>query len=158
MSEELTLARLEARVRTLERARQRWRLGGLMAVLLSAALVLGAQISGPRSIEAQGFILRDASGAARARLGMVDGAPSLALYDGNARLRVAIAVEAEGPILNLFNGDGTPRLVIGARGDQAFIILRDADGAPRAAMAGQEDGSPCLYLLDAHLNPLFRKP
>ncbi len=158
MSEELTLARLEARVQTLEHARQRWRLAGLMAALLSATLVLGAQTSGPRSIEAQGFILRDASGAMRARLGMVDGAPSLALYDSNARLRAAIAVETEGPILSLFNGDGTPRLVIGARGDQAFVILRDADGAPRAAMAVQEDGSPNLYLLDAHLNPLFRKP
>jgi len=149
---------LESRLRQLEATVQWQRRAGLTFALLLAAVVLMAQAAGPRSLEAQAFVVRDERGAARAQLGMSESSPALTLYDDSGVLRAALTVQADGPIFNLFTAEGVPRVVVGERGATAFVILRDADGAPRAAMAIQEDGSPSLYLLDEHMNPLFREP
>lgn len=152
------LGELGARVQRLETSVRRWRICGLGLGLAMAVVALTAQIAGPRSMEAQAFVVRDDRGAARAQLGMSEDGPALSLYDEAGVLRAALAVQLEGPILNLFTADGAPRVVVGERGTTAFVVLRDADGAPRAAMAIQEDGSPSIYLLDEHMNPLFREP
>ena len=72
---------LVARLEALENANRRLRRGGVVAVLLASALVLtGALPSGNTrvAVEAERFVLRDASGRVRAALGLRgDGSPSL---------------------------------------------------------------------------------
>lgn len=149
------LAELRRAVASLERRSRRRQL--LWGTLLAASLLVGlAPRQGP--VRAEEFIVRDAAGRARARLGMAGDTPSLALYDAEGALRAALAVDHEGPILNLFGPDGQPRLVAAEREARAFLVLRDVDGAPRAAIAVQETGEPSLYLLDGDLNPIWRQP
>ncbi len=149
------VAVLERRIARLERRARagRWLLAAIALPLLWAAAQAPARV-----LQAESFVLRGPDGKQAASLGLVQGRPALALYDAAGRLRVALAVEAEGALLNFFTDHGTPRLVAGQRGDGSLLVLHDGDGAPRAAIAVRDASGPSLYLLDANLDPLFRKP
>ena len=69
------------------------RVGFAILVLGGIALLMGQAKPGQiaQLVEAERFVLRDANGKTRADLGFEEGAPSLALFDGQGSRRVSIS-------------------------------------------------------------------
>ena len=91
---------LARRLDRLERENQRLkRLGALALIGLAALVIMGQATSAPvaNTIEAERFVLRDASGHARASLGVrPDGTAALALADDTHQERAVFTVTAQG--------------------------------------------------------------
>jgi hypothetical protein len=99
-----------------------------VAALALAAVALMGQRSGPRVVEAERFVLRDAAGRARAEL-RVDGDHSVAL--------------------RFKDTDGRPRLTVGMEDGAALIVLNESRGKLRAGLVTLPHGAPGLSLYDA---------
>lgn len=67
-------------------------------------------------MEAEEFLLKDASGEIRAKLGFLPGrGPGLAILDNEWKTRIGLRVWADGtPRLTLFDKDGEPRALLGS--------------------------------------------
>lgn len=178
-----TLAR---RIERLERANRR--LKGIGAAVLFAASTVVLMGQAPTeedlvdSTEAEEFVLTNADGEVRARLGSDPHAAGefsgLILYDGSGRRRVRIGSDAsETPSLQLLDQDEKPRLTLGldnagdstvslldvnhvervalrqSRAD-SMVVVRDADNAVRAGVSVPADGSTAeLYASDSAGRP-----
>jgi hypothetical protein len=84
--------------------------GGLALALSCASLLLMAQKPDAQTIEAQGFVLKDAAGQVRAELHMANSGPELRLYDSQGRGKTntlaRIGADENGPSLDLFTKEG----------------------------------------------------
>ena len=176
---------LQARVARLERDGARWRLAALAGPLAVAAVALAGQalpsaaakgVDGspvrpsvpPGVVEAQRFVLRDASGAARATLGTTDeGLPLLVFLDrdGEARAilgqtQLSLSDERGSAVKLLVNPGGTPalrlekdrrlRAVLGMTSEGTLALgFYGQDGTGRALLDVGADGSPGLTLFAA---------
>lgn len=92
---EAGLQELASRVRTLEKQNRRWKFSSLLALLLLAfSLTISVRAQGDfqpnllraKSMEAQGFVLKDFMGNVRAALRMNGDRPVLELYDASGRV------------------------------------------------------------------------
>ena len=92
---EVDLQELALRVRALEKQSRRWKIFSLLALLLLAfSMTTGLRAQGDlepsllraKSVEAQGFALKDFAGNVRAALRMKDSRPVLELYDSFGRV------------------------------------------------------------------------
>jgi hypothetical protein len=125
-----------------------------------AVLALSAGCSAPATIEAQSFVLVDASGRKRAELGMLyqvqrtleatsRGARPSSDLPGLVTVEPGLVIfDAEGKsraVLSLSHGDGTP----------ALVLLSDK-GNPTAVVGHGLDGRPCLALYDPVTGRLAR--
>lgn len=138
------LARAEARGRWLAR------LMATLLVLVGAALVMGQVSPRSRTLEAEGFFLRDTGGKVRAVLGILaDGSPGLALHDADGTPRIGLTVTARGPHVVLYDEDGRARagLTVGADGSAA-LGLYDRDGRGRTGLTVLPGGASALALAD----------
>ncbi len=153
---------LTDRVRRLERANGRWRLAGLAALALGAAVVLMGQASPetiPLFVKARAFQLVDSAGTAVGGLTVSpSGAPTLGLADKSGKVRLKLAVTPDGSSsLDLLDAAGLLRLeVIQMSDGSAGISLLDKSLVTRARMAIGADGTPALALAgaDGRLVPL----
>ena len=85
------LGKFDERLRKLERE-NRWlkRAGAAVLLVFGTVLIMG-QAPASRTVQAQSFELRDASGNLRASLALKDGEPLLAFYDtGSTSQQVAL--------------------------------------------------------------------
>jgi len=98
-----------------------------VAALGLAAIALMGQRSGPRVVEAERFVLRDAAGRTRAEL-RVDGEQSV--------------------VLRFKDTDGMPRLTVGTENSAALIVLNERGGKLRAGLVSLPHGAPGLTLYD----------
>jgi len=92
---EVDLLELASRVRALEKQNRRWKFFSLLALLLlafSLTTSLRAQrdfqpnLLRAKSVEAQGFVLKDFTGNVRAALRMNGDRPALELYDASGQV------------------------------------------------------------------------
>jgi hypothetical protein len=168
------LDRLERSNRSLARAVQRHRLGGLVGLAVLGVLFLTGAVSIPETLEARHFVLRDQSGKMRAALGMrPDGTPGLAFFEKDGRVRLSLDLGPDGPAVHLMNGIGKPQAALAMRPDGTpglglfdpagqvrvsldlyknglpAINLYGEQGLLRAALAVRPDGSPGLGLFAA---------
>jgi hypothetical protein len=93
-------------------------LGAFAGRVLAPAAPFGGPGAGEARVEAQEFVLRDAAGAVRGRLGMLaDGAPYLHLLapDGGGEIELS-ALRGPNVQLRLAGGDGSVLLATGPRG------------------------------------------
>jgi len=117
---------LARRLDHLERENQRLkRLGALALIGLAALVIMGQATSAPvaNTIEAERFILRDASGNARASLGVrPDGTAALALADDTHQERAVFTVTAQGlAAVELSERSGRLRAGLAVRPRQASV-------------------------------------
>jgi len=176
---------LEARVEVLERELRRWRLAAVAGPVVLTVLVLGQGVlptagakgldapsarpgASPAELTAERFVLRDASGATRATLGLTaDGTPLLTFLDRDGAPRAALApsqlylsgedaataakllVTPGGtPALRL-EKDGRLRAVLGMTSDGTLALgFYGHDGKGRALLDVGADGSPGLTLFN----------
>lgn len=135
---EPTLDTLAQRLERAERENRSLRRVGVLMLVGVAALLIAAQPTASRVVEAEKFVVRDAGGKIRAELG----APP----DG----RVA---------LTLFDRDGGPRVELRVLTDgRVGLLLHDKDGKPRAALRVLAEGRPVLGLFDKGEKLLWQAP
>ncbi len=152
---EVTSDTLTKRLDRLERENRRLKIAGAFLVLALVAVgAMGQMI--PRAVskvvEAERFVLRDATGKIMAILGTEPGvpAPKLFLYDQNGKTRAMLSVLADGtPGLALFdqNGKGRAGLLLLASGAPG-LGLHDQNGKNRLLLSVGADDTPGLALLD----------
>lgn len=172
---------LRKRLDRLEYNHQRQKLFGFFAFLAIGVVFLMGQAGRgniPEVIEAQRFVVKNASGKSIAALGADrDGAPllvlmnsdghlaatldvtvqmkpALTLYDRDGKGRVVLAVDADGsPALAMNDKTGTPRigLAVATQGSGGLVLHGDRNAA-RASLGLGTDWSPYLVLLDNNGN------
>jgi hypothetical protein len=178
---ETDLDALARRIERLERANRRLKGIGAAVLLAASTVVLMGQAPTEEdlvdSTESEEFVLTNADGEVRARLGTDPHAAGefsgLILYDASGRRRVRIGSDAsEAPSLQLLDQEEKPRLTLGLdnAGDSTVslldvnhvervalrqtradstVIVRDADNAVRAGVSVPADGSAAeLYASD----------
>jgi len=104
-----------------------------------------------RAVEAEQFVVKDASGNVRAQLGCDrSGNPLLQIIDADGRLRIAIGVYEGTPGVRLFDREHQARveLSVVAEGDAVALSLNDGAGTRRVKVACAGDSSE-VQLLDA---------
>src|SRR5579875_681585 len=112
------LAALEQEHQRLTKAYRRAKLiGGIVAGALMAVVVMGqaSAPATPKTIEAQSFVVRDATGKVRAAMGIADdGSVGINLNDakGNIRLTMDIASANATPGLDLYDEQGRLRATL----------------------------------------------
>lgn len=85
------------RLAKVERQNRRLRWIVAAGFLLPAAVLLWTEMRTERRVEAREFVLRDSSGAVRARLAVRDGQPRLVLFDSQGAWRAALASSQSAP-------------------------------------------------------------
>jgi len=141
---------ISKRLDRLEKENRRLKRLGLAALLIAAAAVVMGQSPSRRTVEANEFVLRDASGSIRATLKMKEGEPLLTLLGSNGK------VEAGPEQIEFEDSDGTNRALLGSHsaifyqvvGGKTVIVdqgpgllLSGPDGTTRADFRGMADGA-----------------
>ncbi len=149
---------MESRLNRLERQnRSLRRLVFSVCLLAGLATVAGAVSQESRVVEAERFVLRDAAGARRAVLTVIDGRAALALLR-DERPRLVLTESEDFVGLTMHNGEGVSRVTLGAVAENAAFFVNDDKGQPRAVLAVGKDGQPGLELHDAGDKPTFHAP
>src|SRR5215470_722916 len=133
---EPTLSSLTARLERMERESRRWKGMSLLMLVGGIALAVMGQTPqhrpGPRTLEAEEFVLRDPRGQVRASLGMAQNptATVLQIHGDNGKPRTRITVAS----------DGTSSLEMMDGGERVRVLLGVKDsGLPRIWL-GNENG------------------
>jgi hypothetical protein len=166
--DDLKMAIVVARLEKIEKENRRMKRAALAAVLAAACvLVMGQARPAVRTVEAQSYILQDASGSKRAELVLEPGAPGsepspvLRFLDGKGNdtlslssTRLELAGKADlGPDILLDDAKGTARLDLGLQHNLPFVILNDEKGIVREHMGFSESGEPMLAINDEKAAP-----
>ena len=87
-------------------------------------------------VATQALLIKDEAGSTRAWLGVRGGVPSLELYDRGGKMRTALGLDPDGaPRLALLDGQQRPRLELAlGPGEEAGLSLVDREGLLRAAL------------------------
>ena len=125
-----TMESLTQRLDRLEREKRRLkRMGVAVAVGIAAAVLMGQARPAGKVIEAEQFILRDASGTMRADLSAgAESGVGLFLFDRRGGARAGLMVEA----------DGTPKLFLFDKNSMAAAWLSVVEGTPALQLKGSD--------------------
>lgn len=125
-----TLANIRSRLERLEKQNRRLKQIALGCLALLGAMFLMGQAHPNRTIEAQAFILKDADGKARAKLGMETGGPTLLLLDAKETPQISVAA-GERPFVGVSNPNGQQLLALGSFSPELFgLMLYGKDNGP----------------------------
>jgi hypothetical protein len=99
------------RLENLERQNRRLKQATAVAFIIVSSMVLLAQTTTNRTLEATAFVLKDADGKVKGRLAVVDGYPKFCLYGSGDEKSTVASVELS---INPFTG---PYLIISGKGE-----------------------------------------
>jgi hypothetical protein len=148
------LAAVVGRLEKVERENRRLKFVGAAVLFVAAAgLVMGQAWPTSRTVEAEAFVLRDASGPARAAWHpSPGGGAALTFFDFDqaGKPRAQVRVERDGtPGLLLFDQAGNGRAMLRAdRDGSPHLTLTDQAAQTRAVLRVEGNGSPGLVLFD----------
>lgn len=124
------------RLEVLERSNRRLKLGGLVLLVTLAAIgVMGQARPQLQTVEAQEFVVKDAGGVVRARLGASQSAASLSLFHEGGRVSlVALGGRGQGSHLAIEDAAGKIKGLLLLDSERAGLYLSpiDATGPPKA--------------------------
>jgi hypothetical protein len=158
-----TIAVLLRRLEAVERSNRRLKaLAACVGLALIAATLMGQVRPGSPTVEAQEFVVKDASGAVRARLGTSAGLVSLnLLHDAGRASLVVSANKAQGAHLALADTTGKIKglLMLNEQAVGMYLSPVDATGAPRSPRAvfevhTQGPGGFAVYDRNGHTRAL----
>ena len=142
------LEHIQARLLKLERQNRRFKqLGAALVVIITTVLMMGQAVPSTKSIEAQEFILRDATGKIRAKLSMSE---ERTINTGTAEKPVPSTIGST-PTLNLYDDKAVARLTI--EGDGTFLgsgfVLLGSNGNPVGSFHADQVYGATLNLANA---------
>jgi hypothetical protein len=101
----------------------------------------------PGHLEVRSLVLRDAAGAGRAVLAVLDRGPALTLLGSDEQVRAVVGVDDTGPYLQLWGADGRSNLILRLDAESADVSLYDRTGVQRAGIELDAEG-PGVVLRD----------
>lgn len=139
---------IEDRLARLERQNQRLRILMLALIVIAAGGMLLSSVrpvraqapAWKRTVEAEGFVLRDANGRVRAVLDMSAGWPGLVLFDSSGRPVIGLEGTPVGQEISL----GTPggeEAILGVTKGGAGLTFSDRPFHPNVKLEGSADSS-----------------
>jgi len=155
---------LGERLARLERENRRWRwTGPLVLATLAAVVLLGQAAPGNvgRTVEAEQFVLKDASGKTRGTMATrADGTPRLEFLEEDGKPRVVLAVWPNGSAsLGLSEKERMGGAMLATLPDGSTMLrLYDKNATPRAVLITAADGSSALSFLDKDGKVLWKVP
>ncbi len=161
---EPTVGTLAQRLNIMERQNRRLKRMGMVILAGATVLTLMGQARLSRTVEAEKFILKDASGKVRAEIGMGEKGPALRfraedgkfriglglvgdehglfLLDANERKQATLGVGSLGPALMLYDNKGKRRMVFGmSKGAQPLFELAGTNEVWRVRLLVTDTGS-----------------
>jgi len=120
----------------------------VVALLLWVPLMLLKFSQPKRFVEAEGFVLKDASGTVRGTFGLLEEDSFLHLYDGRGELQLALAVAPVGPSISIYDSEKNLRGKLSATQKTVEFILYSETKESRVALAMTKKG-PVFTLSDA---------
>jgi hypothetical protein len=146
------LALVVGRLEKVERENRRLKCAGIMVLLLAVGgLLMGQALPKSKTVEAEAFILRDASGTERAAWhSSPEGGAALTFFDQAGKPRAQVRVDREGaPGLLLFDQAGNGRAMLRAdRDGSPHLTLTDQAAHNRAVLRVEGNGTPALVFYD----------
>lgn len=137
------VAKLEAQNRHLKKA-------GIASLIVASAVIAMAQVPAKKVIEANEFVLQDASGKTRARLSMeTTDRPTLSFYKDKSTITTSLAGGDE-PFLTMNRVGTAEQVMLGA--NKAFLGLGLYEREIRAGLSLQK-GTPALDLFNEKGKP-----
>jgi len=156
------LAAVVTRLEKVERQNWRMKVGGLMVLLVTGtALLMGQAMPKATTVEAETFLVRDATGKQRAALHMApEGGVALSFFDPAGIGRAALRVDREGsPDLTLFDQTAKIRALLRVeRTGLPGLVFFDEAGKARATLYVESDGSAVLQLSRKDEKVFWRAP
>jgi hypothetical protein len=141
----ITADELLLRVQQVERSNRRLRTALAVLALVCATILLMGTVSSPESVtpvlEAQRFVLRDASGHERGSLFSTDQSWGLVLYNRDASKAAAIAVTDYGSSVLIDDGHGKSGIAMFAQSDESNLAMFDANQKARIELKNNANGS-----------------
>ena len=154
------------RLQRLEQENRRFKRAGFLALVgISMLFVMGQTTKGkqaPKVVEAQAFVVRDASGKMRGALGTyANGGTSLMFYNKDNKIAQSLEIQPDGTFGLYLKGtdgknnatltqlpNGTVGLALRAHDGAAGIATLDKAGKTNLDFGTDKDGEPRLYLAD----------
>ena len=135
----LHLCEVRSRLEKLERENRRIKTIGCLVALIAISLFVMGQAKSDRTLEAQKFVLRDASGRVGGELAMDRFGATLTLRDRNGR-----------PVMALIGSDSPSLSLI--RGEESFSVAFPENGVTlvyteKILIGTTESGLACLSLM-----------
>ena len=134
-----TIAVLLRRLESVERSHRRLKaVVACVGLAVAAAVLMGQVRPGGTTIEAQEFVVKDAAGAVRARLGAGPGVVSLNLIHDTGRSSLVVSAnKAQGPHLALADAAGKIKglVLLSEEAVGMYLSPVDATGAPSSSRA-----------------------
>jgi hypothetical protein len=144
---ESNLEALTTRVAKLEAQNRRLKKTGITSLIVTAAVIAMGQAPAKKVIEANEFVLQDASGKTRARLSMEgNDRPALSFYKDKTNITASLAGGDE-PFLVLYRPGTTEEVTLGA--NRTFFGLGLYEKEIRAGLSVQK-GVPGLELYNEY--------
>jgi hypothetical protein len=129
------------------------RSGMALLAVIGAILLTGQAPSVPRTVVAQEFLLKDASGAVRGRLDATEKGSNFTLFDASGQARASLNADADGSALVFDDGEKkahekmNARLTVGVIFKQPEVLITDEKGQVLAGMHATDSG-PSIELND----------
>jgi hypothetical protein len=146
------LALVVGRLEKVERENRRLKCAGIVVLLLAVGgLLMGQASPKSKTVEAEAFVLRDASGTERAAWhSSPEGGAALTFFDQAGKPRAQVRVDRDGaPGLLLFDQAGNGRAMLRAdRDGSPHLTLTDQGARTRAVLRVETNGSPGLVFYD----------
>lgn len=128
-----------------------------LAVLVpGAAMLLATQQSVPQRVEAESFVVKDATGRTLAVLGRHGEYHGLNLYDARGRLAASLARDRDGTSLALKDERGSSATISAANTAAGVAVSYPGDEV--GAALGVKEGGPDLTLRDRQGKVVFHRP
>lgn len=149
-SQESDRIELAKRVDDLEKQNRRFKQVGLSVLVFAMCAAFMAQAAPKRTVDAEEFVLHDASGRVRAKLFMLADSPSLQLMDEKGAARAALTVDSQGvgPGLVLTDISGKPRVAMAVSNDPTEgpgVLLMDSSGKVRMQLTAPDNAGLQFY-------------
>ena len=138
---------------------KRW--GAVALIGIVAMVLMGQAVPGSRTVEAEQFVLKDASGKIRGTLAIrADGTPRLEFLEEDGKPRIVLAVWPNGSAsLGLSEKERMGGAMLATLPDGSTMLrLYDKNATPRAVLVAVADGSPTLSLFDKDGKVLWKVP
>jgi hypothetical protein len=161
-SQTLHIQAVVGRLEHVERENHRLKRWGAVALIGIVAMVLmGQAVPGSRTVEAEQFVLKDASGKTRGTMATrADGTPRLEFLEEDGKPRVVLAVWPNGSAsLGLSEKERMGGAMLATLPDGSTMLrLYDKNATPRAVLITAADGSSTLSFLDKDGKVLWKVP
>jgi hypothetical protein len=150
-NEILKLQDLSERLEKLERENHGLKRAGLVALALTAVLLLTGQARSNRVLEANRFVLRDSSGQVRAELKTEeDSSPRLVLFDAHGGGRAWLDLNKKGePALRFWDASGKPLLELSTAVERPRLTLFSPQGDDGLTVWTAKEGGSGLVMYGA---------